>query len=731
MVQSRVSRQTHDQAGEGAAGRCSESSKTQKSLDKLAHLDTLKTRMESARDVLREAESWSSLEGELTSFITNGAWEKAGNRLSEASKSLVVFQATPAEYDARKQLLVSLQNELETALSVALQEALGKSDTPEIAKFGRIFDQMDRGGEFRNYYFSAKRIVILDEWATFDGERFSTFLPKFYGVVLSTLQAERAQIPNVFVTNAVDVLGAFLETTLNALSPSLQTRLATMADALGAQALPELIRAYKGTEELALAVHGLVEKMMPSPIPNQDMPLPSPSIATSPTSLLTPITARPALAPQPTRSQDMFTWETSLFESFLPLQLSYTTLEKRYLQYILHHDLALTAVRKDAASLSERSTTAFNLASEAITRCQAWTHGYGAKGLVEALGEFLAAFFESQQSISQPTPIQAPPDELDFGEGIDYTTEDWAAFQAGLHVLKTCGDVGTKLRAFEEKVYTFLASVNTLTSASSSSASVALVAQSPLNSSELHHLLSSLTPPVSPLSPARNALSALARKSQVSLQNIILSPLRSLLSSYPSLSVWVQSEKPRRDGLVIPTFSLSPTDTMSRISEGLLNLLRVFEVHAGDDALAYSIETLPHIEPQHLAELRQASTASAPITPGTHHSLAGSQVALEPELVIATWVSSLALTLLADLTKKTLPNLKSLSGSGANQLAADLGYLGNAVRALDVDWEELDLWKSAVEMDETEWRSKLREAPLGAAEILTRVGRLRGWTVGP
>jgi conserved oligomeric Golgi complex subunit 7 len=71
--------------------------------------------MELARDVLREAESWSTLESEVSSLLSEQSYEKAAEKLSEANKSIVVFQNTPC--GARRTLMISLQNQLEASLS--------------------------------------------------------------------------------------------------------------------------------------------------------------------------------------------------------------------------------------------------------------------------------------------------------------------------------------------------------------------------------------------------------------------------------------------------------------------------------------------------------------------------------------------------------------------------------------------------------------------------------------
>src|SRR6266550_1923173 len=100
---------------------------TADALDQLRVLDTVKKRMEAARDVLREAESWSTLELEVTSLLAEHNYTKAADRLSEAGKSMVVFENTP-EYDPRRTLLVNLQNQLEASLSSALVSAIKAQD---------------------------------------------------------------------------------------------------------------------------------------------------------------------------------------------------------------------------------------------------------------------------------------------------------------------------------------------------------------------------------------------------------------------------------------------------------------------------------------------------------------------------------------------------------------------------------------------------------------------------
>ena len=764
FVQAQVSRQTDFDKDAN-----SDEAKTYRALEKLSHLDKLKTRMESARDILREAESWSTLEGEITSLITAQTWDRAGERLAEASRSMVVFQNTPGEYENRRTLLVSLQNELETALSTALDEAISESDTDACSRFHDIFEMMERGAEFKNYYFAARRKGLVDEWngvvlldtaqappqveSVGVPTKFTTFLPRFYGSLLATTMAERGQVPLIFPPRAAaTILSTFLQTTLDGLSPSMHSRLGALADYYGAEALPELIRAFKATEELALGVQGVLDKVA---FNTQGGQLSGSALSPSP-SAVSPITPEPktprstrmSISRRFSRAASSFTeagpsntpteWETTLYEPFLDLQASYASLERRYLSHQLKHGplVISTAGSRPEKILSDRAAVVFSMADEAVVRNTAFTHGFGAKGLTDALDGFVETFLATSQDTildmarrSTSTKSSAP-DELDF-EGLDYSTEDWGAFQLGLHILERCRDVRDRLLSFENRLHAAISAISTTSTdhPGTTIGAITLLQQSPLNSAELNSLLSSPGPEPQALPLAREALTFFTRASQLFLQEIILSPLRSQLDGYPSLPIWSQPEKTQRRGeLQIPSFSLSPTDTISRVSEGLLNLLRVFEVHAADDALAYSLETLPFVDAETLSEMTTARPKAAPSGNGLGNGHGGA--GMNAESVLSTWISSLTLTLLSHLTKSSLPSIRALSPPGAAQLASDLGYLSNAVRALDVEWEELERWREAVGVDsEEEWR-RMKENVRGqgeSEEVWKRVGGMRGW----
>lgn len=781
-------------------------------MEKLRVLDLVKSRMEAARDVLREAESWSTLESEVTGLVGEQAYGKAAERLEEAARSMVVFQNT-VEYEGRRALMVSLQNQLEASLSASLVAAINSHDLKACKSFHAIFCQIQREAEFTAYYFGSRRSNLVDAWtnaniedcsdsATLASEvaprppsvRFTTFLAGFYSELHSLLAEERTYVPAIF-PDPLPTLSSFVQSTLEGLTPSLPQRLSAIADRHGPYVLPELIQAYRSTEELAISVDRIMAKVgIPAALAGSPTtpgpPSGTPAKKTRRSSQRLSISRRHGsrsisfgAGSSPgfmnNGEDSVRPWETAIFEPFLDWQVEYPDLERRYLEAEtirqtggkdIMAELVRSQSEKGARALWDHTVAVFGLMEDAVGRLLALTHGYGAAGLVRVIDVQLVAFTDKRRlelvaaSKNKTGPEQSSrrpmdDDEAAF-EGLEYSTEDWGAFQFGLRLLDTCRSMVDKLSTFEGKLRGRLTTLaHTVAEAredpfnyvvpGTTPGAITLLRQSTLNSAELATLLDALEKsstqdsnglntapsPPSPLLPkARHSIAEFTRATQVFLHDIILAPLLLHLSEYATLSCWTMSndQRPGAKGLnelAIPTFSLSPTDTISRVGEGLFNLPRLFEVYANDDALAFSLETLPFVNAESLRviqELQQEAVAPgttgaiassghrvsdsmSAASPGldsssspshsrrpTLTSIASSQLPppsrdasvpaqLSPETVIATWLSSLTLGVLAHLSRRVLPRITRLSRTGASQLVADLDYIANVARALDVD----------------------------------------------
>ena len=225
-------------------------------------------------------------------------------------------------------------------------------------------------------------------------------------------------------------------------------------------------------------------------------------------------------------------------------------------------------------------------------------------GLLQALDHLFRSFIDIWTAeitharrntlLTQSGPPAATGGDL---EDLDYTDEDWANFQVALHLLASARAVYEHMDNFEAKLKTSLGHVAVKmigTAGLSTRRDFSLLAQSALNSAELHRLLINIesdsssqtqdvtqTPSASrrshlnPLagSPSllvegRNAIVNFSRACQVTLQTTLLSPLRKHLATYASSPQWTTPGAPKSTRIVndlqAPSFSLSPSDTAAR-----------------------------------------------------------------------------------------------------------------------------------------------------------------------
>jgi len=813
------------------ASTSAESPETKDALERLHYLDNVKRGMEAARDVLREAESWSSLESEVSLLLSEQNYEKAAETLSEAAKSMVVFQNTP-EYESRRSLMVSLQNQLEASLSSALVAAINSQDLAVCKNYFSIFKNIQREAEFRNYYYGSRRGPLIATWqkarlreadaeATPDSvslQTFATFLPSFFASFSTLLETERSSIPLIF-PDPPGTLSALISSALSSLQPTFSQRLSSVANSHGSYTLTEIISGYTATIEFANSTENIMEKVTHSTSPHLQYTNSEDSTTSDTPSKVSRRRSRLSISRRISRASISLShppnlqytlgdqeWQQELFEPFLDYQVDYGSLEQKLLTERLEQATAAENTApgrpKDGSRwLRERSVDAFSLADQSLSRCMAFTHGYGFVGLVQALDFVFASILHSSNEhistdnrlLSMDSSALSGGDDL---SDMDYTTQDWSRIQMYLRLLGSAHGFSDRLGTFESKMRVALVQVseNIRTAqgdifspakllSNAPKGALQILAQSTLNSMELQNMLKLLEPdtqqqflglahspriphtvpsqPLNVLTGTRGAVSDFARSCQVSLQKTILSPLHKHLASYALLPVWASSKPaasklPGGTGALteiqVPVFSISPGETVQRVAEGLLNLPRLFEVYADDDALAFSIETLPFVDEDLLRSVTEQfhpeghpHPPTGP-TPGIHHSRRSSSIGLKappaglaipayaapavlsPEAVSAAWLSSLALSLLTHLTSSVLPKIKTLTPTGAAQLSSDLGYLSNVVQALNVRSTDLEKWKDLSEFSDEDGKRQARDKEIASGDqTFLTVAKMRGW----
>ncbi|KAI6013212.1 Golgi complex component 7-domain-containing protein [Pisolithus microcarpus] len=729
---------------------------TSKVLERLQYLDTIKIRMEAARDVLREAESWGALEAEVTALLAEKSYARAASRLSASAKSMPVSRpaaATPGTaQEPRRALLTSLANQLEAAVSPDLVRAITANDVESCKSLYAIFVDIERESEFRNYYYGTRRVPIVETWnqAVLDGEstptgtsehqripeKLTSFYPTFLSSFLSILNGERHSIPAIF-PDPESTLAFLIHNALTALTPSPGQRFAALFHGSGgASALRDMVKLFQATEEFAKGTERIMEKLRAS-APSA-MPVASPSssgegklsrrrsmrmsMSWRSTSSISG-SAKQQSGSSGISSVDAMEWDQCLFQPFLDFQVDFGTLERRLLDEVLGSPaVKLQGVvdgDRAARAMRERAVDVFSATEESVERCMTFTHGYASVGLVSALDSCVCAFVDAwtncvidwanagSETGTGALSYSGAEDE-EFAD-LDYTSQDWAYIQRALHLLAAAQAIKERLGVFETRLrgalsqvaMAFRAAVNGLYTPGVTKGEGILLAQSTLNSVELRDLFSRVlqsqstgTAVVTPvlLPSSHSALTSFARANQRTLQQPV-----------PGLA-----------GVNIPAFSLSPSETIQRVGDGLLNLPRLFEVYAEDDALGFEIGALATGDG--LTSGREGDDSSA----------VQAEQLLSPEAVTTAWLSSLGRTMLAHLTRNILPQIRVLTSAGSAQLAADLGYLSTIIRALGVDEGDLERWRTCVSVGDEEGRADYL-ATEKADDILRSVAKMRGW----
>ncbi|KAG8744086.1 hypothetical protein FRC11_013645 [Ceratobasidium sp. 423] len=628
--------------------------------------------------------------------------------------------------------MVSLQNQLEAGLSTAVVNAVNRMDFETCKRYYLIFGRIQRESEFKYYYNGIRRASLIKLWSSYGeataGElSFSDFFSKFFSEFLALVHAERQNMLKVY-PDAQDCLAEFILTTVEALSPSISQRLETQREPDGLAALISALgtvqefvsSASKTLEAMILFSPGLSTVGGTTPATKSSSLLRKPSHSRRASKRFS-ISQREGAPKIPFKSgtgesletESIPPWELALLEPFLEHQSDYGQLELKYLHHILLEKSQRRQTTDGAKKFHDTTTDAFGLAEDAIPRCLAFTHTYGVKDLVGAVDEFCKDVLEGCRTSCIPSPSSVPsagsatasvPDE-----DLDYTAEDWSAFQLALRLLEGCRAAQDRLDTLESRIRTRITQAHRLSSLSIPRAQQHLLTHSSLNTPENQNLLAQwdaakINSPL--LVNTRKAHVEFTQACQALVRDTILSPLKIRLSAYAVLGEWTEVDHTQPGSLKLPKFSTSATSTIQSVAEGLLNLPRLFEVYADDNALAFSLSTLPFIG----AEVQEEEQGNA-------------------EVVTSTWLSSLTLSLCAHLTDNILPEITALTPLGARQLASDLEYLSNVVRTLGVEPEVLEAWRAAAEVSDQGGVARIKEGK-EVDEAFVKVAALRGWVEG-
>ncbi|ORY44369.1 hypothetical protein BCR33DRAFT_850492 [Rhizoclosmatium globosum] len=621
--------------------------RTNDAFDGLLLLDTIRSRMQLAREALQEAENWNSLTTELETIFAAQDYSKAGLRLAEAS--------APS-----RSLLHSLQNQLETAVGPALMDAFKSHDLEKVKEYRLVFDQIQRSPEFIAYYFKTAKAPLLSYWKKLndeidmeDASGFLKGLQLFFDQFLVVFRQELSWSEHLFSGNSAANMIKLVHQTFNSLKPSVSVSWCINVE------------------------HELVPLIAAAAAPKKELsstPSTAQIVSKKPSSLQIGSSATPAATV--VAKVDLSTWAFPILETFSPYHQTYQSLELAHLVSCIPSLFTSSRVVTTSTAAARIAATVdalmdpvipavFRTVETSTLRSIDFTAGFGAEGQVSAVDSFLANVVERMEGVvgkltalgtgdlsasaaalnevvnfksNKPGDL-TPEDGDEFGlQGRMEDGQEWVVFELGLRYL----------------------------------AAIKLV-QEGVTAQETPSEPPSPTKPAVPVPGATSlikTLSSLTTKTQTTLFNLIFTPISRHITPVPTLPAWSLDKDPSAPSDAtsdIPRFSLSPSVFITRVGEALLTLPQRFDMHMSNDASAvlYGMQSLPHLKPDDF-------------------SLDGEDAALELEDLIHLWITAVARSAMSLLVAKVL-EIGKLGKFGARQLATDVDYIIKVVEAMDVD----------------------------------------------
>ncbi|XP_041482343.1 conserved oligomeric Golgi complex subunit 7-like isoform X2 [Lytechinus variegatus] len=135
---------------------------TSESMKMLLEIDTIKSRMKAASDALQEADNWTTLMADVDEVFASQDVQLIANKLLAMQHSLSML-AHCGDYDERCQSLEVLKNRLEALLSPQLVSAFNSHSLEATQKYVKIFKDMERLPQLRNYYYKCHKVQWCDQ----------------------------------------------------------------------------------------------------------------------------------------------------------------------------------------------------------------------------------------------------------------------------------------------------------------------------------------------------------------------------------------------------------------------------------------------------------------------------------------------------------------------------------------------------------------------------------------
>ncbi|GAB0089167.1 Conserved oligomeric Golgi complex subunit 7 [Sergentomyia squamirostris] len=190
----------------------------------LERLDTLKTKLQVAKQGLQESDGWGRLTSELEDLLERNDVAGGCEKLSILQKSLAAQVGLPGQNE-REMHVEEAKNKLEALASPQVVKCFSVGDAAEAMKYVGMFRKMERLPQLKQYYRTVQKTRLQSQWQEIvdlaENSSDLRFLREFYHHLLEHFQKQMKWCSQVFgASDGLTEISSVIGDTLNNLTPT-------------------------------------------------------------------------------------------------------------------------------------------------------------------------------------------------------------------------------------------------------------------------------------------------------------------------------------------------------------------------------------------------------------------------------------------------------------------------------------------------------------------------------
>ncbi len=648
-------------------------------LAEIAPLHKAKSRISTFTNTLQELNNWSSRLQTIESVFESRDLDAIGVQVASLHQSAQASKGL-SDHESREKQLAALQDRLELMANPRLLAAMDSRDAAAIHAIVGVLAKIGRKGGVRRYFLRSRleRLdSLLQRHAADDqgGASPLVWLPKFTRSAIDLMRSDTKWAAEAFAGLDDGVVDAYVNAASRALEAKAVAKIRTVLKGFGydkgggsqsdGETAAESVRsAFEVCCELASGVCGLRSNKNNSE--NKDGSKDDPGTPQLTTRDVISLIAGPVL--------DADAWVPAAERG--AARDAFASILSEY----KGDDSAVAAVRSAMKRVEEWTKAC-------VARCVAVSGGTRGPEIMSAIDESMAELFKGlSQRLSIGTPAVSAP-----ATASEEPETDWSYLARGFQLLGearklrprvarvaelTEGRLGEALRATLKGGFpsprlseTAPRGAETGSERKARTAFDVLLHHAMLERDSARAAKLNETGIPRGLPRAVAALGELEQSIEGLVVSGMMSPVRAQLKGLEEWGVWV--EEPEETAVALPTFSMQPSDYITRIGEHMLTLVHQLEDasgcggEAGDDTDGKSDGKTDGGDGS-----RQGGAQSAPNNP-------------------MRWIAIVASKTLQVLQQR-VRSIGRFSPKGKAQMEADVKYLNNVVSVLDVDVDGAD-----------------------------------------